>query len=412
MGLRGWLRRLVLGTGKQSAGETRQAAVAGKPAEQAAAGQPAHEVTAQFLWSTPWGSDYPEWDCGRALYTTDPAHAHDLQFLGRLLTRINDLWQRGTAETAVEAAVLARVVAPYERDQRAEVPAEFCGSDGVVLHDLAWRRDDLGPDFEAGDLNRSLRKLTLTGDRPVIHPASANEADRRARERMRALQVRGAIPLTALRVQANGALYEPGTWDAPGVVLFSLSPGADLEQLDALADDLFEARIAPDDPPPDIAEAVGLMRANVGHWIYHRRAPVRPSRVGGQEVHVADLWFHRLFLRDGSIKRERGRALPCLVEPGPQGGIELLPWDEEFGPFVEVDPAWLRWNDRCVVRIARGIAEARTFEELPILADALEEAGCTSPEVLNHCRQPGEHLRNCWVIQRLLDEAETDSRPG
>jgi hypothetical protein len=39
---------------------------------------------------------------------------------------------------------------------------------------------------------------------------------------------------------------------------------------------------------------------------------------------------------------------------------------------------------------------------LPILADALEEAGCTDADILNHCRHPGEHMRGCWVIDLIL----------
>jgi hypothetical protein len=37
-----------------------------------------------------------------------------------------------------------------------------------------------------------------------------------------------------------------------------------------------------------------------------------------------------------------------------------------------------------------------------ILADALEEAGCTDVKILSHCRQPGEHVRGCWVVDLLL----------
>jgi len=44
----------------------------------------------------------------------------------------------------------------------------------------------------------------------------------------------------------------------------------------------------------------------------------------------------------------------------------------------------------------------KTFDQMPILADALEEAGCTSPNILNHCRQPGEHVRGCWVVDLIL----------
>jgi hypothetical protein len=76
-------------------------------------------------------------------------------------------------------------------------------------------------------------------------------------------------------------------------------------------------------------------------------------------------------------------------------------------PFqvVTIDPAWLRWNTGCVEQIARGIYDDRRFAELPVLADALEEAGCDNAEILGHCRQPGEHVRGCWVLDSLLGRA-------
>jgi hypothetical protein len=76
-----------------------------------------------------------------------------------------------------------------------------------------------------------------------------------------------------------------------------------------------------------------------------------------------------------------------------------------FGnPFrpAAIEPSWLEWNDRCVTRLARAIYDERKYQEMKILADALEEAGCTNPDILTHCRQPGEHVRGCWVIDLLL----------
>jgi hypothetical protein len=52
--------------------------------------------------------------------------------------------------------------------------------------------------------------------------------------------------------------------------------------------------------------------------------------------------------------------------------------------------------------LAQGIYEEQAWDRLPILADALEESGCTSADILNHCRQPGEHVRGCWVIDLIL----------
>jgi hypothetical protein len=47
---------------------------------------------------------------------------------------------------------------------------------------------------------------------------------------------------------------------------------------------------------------------------------------------------------------------------------------------------WLHWNGGTVVKLAQAIYEERRWEDLPILADALEEAGCDNVNVLNHCR--------------------------
>ncbi len=65
----------------------------------------------------------------------------------------------------------------------------------------------------------------------------------------------------------------------------------------------------------------------------------------------------------------------------------------------------LTWNDAIVVKLAESIYDDRAFDRLPILADALEEAGCTNANILNHCRQPGEHVRGCWVVDLLLGKS-------
>jgi hypothetical protein len=63
------------------------------------------------------------------------------------------------------------------------------------------------------------------------------------------------------------------------------------------------------------------------------------------------------------------------------------------------DPAW-RTSD--VVAMARGIYEGRDFAAMPILADALQDAGCEDAAVLGHCRGPGPHVRGCWVVDLVL----------
>jgi hypothetical protein len=76
---------------------------------------------------------------------------------------------------------------------------------------------------------------------------------------------------------------------------------------------------------------------------------------------------------------------------------------------AEVHPSWLAWNGGIVRSLAVSAYEDRPFPgghlnpaRLAILADALEEAGCTDAAVLGHLRGPGPHARGCWVLDKLL----------
>lgn len=81
---------------------------------------------------------------------------------------------------------------------------------------------------------------------------------------------------------------------------------------------------------------------------------------------------------------------------------------EVFGnPFrpALIDPFWLAWNDGTIGKLATAIDNDRGFERVPILADALEDAGCDDTEVLEHCRAGMEHVRGCWVIDAILGKS-------
>ncbi len=69
------------------------------------------------------------------------------------------------------------------------------------------------------------------------------------------------------------------------------------------------------------------------------------------------------------------------------------------------DPAWLAWNGGTVRTLARAVHDDNAFERLPVLADALEDAGCADAEVLGHLREPGPHVRGCWAVRLLLRES-------
>jgi hypothetical protein len=86
-------------------------------------------------------------------------------------------------------------------------------------------------------------------------------------------------------------------------------------------------------------------------------------------------------------------------------------------PFrpVALAPDWLSFNDGAAVKVAQAIYAEHAFEQLPILADALEDAGCADEEVLGHCRAAGEHFRGCWLVDLVLGKSgratPTGARP-
>ena len=82
--------------------------------------------------------------------------------------------------------------------------------------------------------------------------------------------------------------------------------------------------------------------------------------------------------------------------------VGLLPFRS-----IPLDPAWLTTT---VKAVAQAVYTDRDFDRLPILADALEDAGCTNADILNHCRQPGEHVRGCWCVDLEIGRASCRER--
>ncbi|HET6573028.1 MAG TPA: hypothetical protein VFG68_05455 [Fimbriiglobus sp.] len=61
-----------------------------------------------------------------------------------------------------------------------------------------------------------------------------------------------------------------------------------------------------------------------------------------------------------------------------------------------------QWLTSTAVDLARAIYEGRAFDRLPILADALQDAGCDDEQLLAHCRSEGPHVRGCWAVDLVL----------
>jgi hypothetical protein len=112
--------------------------------------------------------------------------------------------------------------------------------------------------------------------------------------------------------------------------------------------------------------------------------------------------------REALDEIEQGSAPNALQQPDSH---QLL-WRAEYlsilaeivGPSMSlrIDPFWLASNDGAVVKLAQSIYEERRFADLPILGDALEDAGCTEQVILDHCREPLRHWRGCWLVDAIL----------
>ncbi len=76
-------------------------------------------------------------------------------------------------------------------------------------------------------------------------------------------------------------------------------------------------------------------------------------------------------------------------------------------PFrpVAFTPHWCTIN---VLELARTIYDERAFERLPILADALMDAGCDDEQIIGHCRSNGPHVRGCWLLDMILGKSLTN----
>ncbi len=143
---------------------------------------------------------------------------------------------------------------------------------------------------------------------------------------------------------------------------------------------------------------------------------------GRDEEHKTVLaWSWGWFLHDLADEMERGNfrlgdgeaeeAGLILIAPAPahdnfynvhrEWSKAKLGGGRPFDPMTAEELRPLR-GARAVQEIAGGIAASGDLGGLPILADALEEAGCTNKRLLNHCRKPGDHGTGCWAVDLLL----------
>lgn len=120
-------------------------------------------------------------------------------------------------------------------------------------------------------------------------------------------------------------------------------------------------------------------------------AVVAADSIGGWYAYEVAHFAARAAAREGwHPAQQRERAVQCDL------------FRDVFGtpfPPARLDPAW---RTTSVLGVAQTAYELRRFEDLPILADALEDAGCSDDVILDHCRRPAAHVRGCWVVDGVL----------
>ena len=123
---------------------------------------------------------------------------------------------------------------------------------------------------------------------------------------------------------------------------------------------------------------------------------------------ACDHWYPEYLEAAEQSRLAAEQATPCasylarLVEEGCQAAMVRDIFGNPFRP-VAFSPAWRTDN---TVALVRAMWDANEFGAMPILADALQDAGCDSDDILNHCRNVNQlHVRGCWVTDLVLGKS-------
>jgi hypothetical protein len=159
------------------------------------------------------------------------------------------------------------------------------------------------------------------------------------------------------------------------------------------------------------------LRARLNAWREHNQraldiaerwsdGPVAPEEVRYLEEYGGAPFSRLAFPDSEAAARAAVPAVPDYVAyfKAQPVGHERLVRDVLGNPFrpARIDPGWAAWDGGTIPRLAQAIYDGPRFEGLPVLADALEDAGCTEEAILSHLRGPGPHVRGCWALDLLL----------
>jgi len=121
-------------------------------------------------------------------------------------------------------------------------------------------------------------------------------------------------------------------------------------------------------------------------------------------LHVSTTTISAVFKRQRTEANEPFEPLDglrhgaCPSEEREQCALIRDIFGNPFRPVV-FSPSW---RTDAALSLAHQMYESRDFGAMPILADALQDAGCDSEDIPDHCRGPGPHVRGCWVVDALL----------
>ena len=128
----------------------------------------------------------------------------------------------------------------------------------------------------------------------------------------------------------------------------------------------------------------------------------------------SDSYSYALSLARWAARQDRGMAemgqrivhYAMLLKPDIEAIFYADLLRDIFGPDPgnppKIVPQLLTWNDGTILRMAERINKEGTWKLMPILADALEEAGCADPRILDHCRNCTRYVRGDWVVDAIL----------
>ena len=181
--------------------------------------------------------------------------------------------------------------------------------------------------------------------------------------------------------------------------------------------DLCRPRIAELYPEYEEGRFVDVDAFDIRQW-YTATHPKGWPKCDGWQVLKAGINYQRGVICPAEARNQILNQLLELLHSAPHtpdrvdGRATLPTWRRAIAleligpnPFrpVAFDPAW---RTSTAVALASQMYESRDFGAMPILADALQDAGCNSDDILNHCRDAKQvHVRGCWVVDLVLGKA-------